>query len=615
MAEDRAPALPVTATEAAGLAREIYGITGAIRALPSEYDHNFQITTPGGPAFVLKVMHQARERSLVDMQAAALARLAGRTPELTPRVREALSGETVVSANPGGGPARLIWMVGHAGGATLAEARPRSPELLERIGEALGLVDAALADFTHAGAERYLKWDLPRAGWIASSLEPIADPAGRALVERALERYEAEVVPALGSLRRSVIHGDANDHNVIVAPGHASSPGSTVIDFGDMHRGLTVAEPAIAAAYALLDTPDPLAAAARVVAGYHSAFPLEESGDRLPLVPRRHPPRRQRHQRGHRAGRADPDDPVPDDQRTRRPGTALERVARACIHALLTTASAPPADCEPVPDARRVREWLATQTARAAPVLDVDLRTSASLVLDLGVGSRLLGADPRAAETGPLTRAITDCDAGSGGRGCGRPLRRGPASSTPRRSFPRASPVDRRAPSTSGAPSIWESISSRRQARRCTRRSTAAWTPSGDNPAPAGLRPAGDPAARSYRRRRGVFHALRPPGRGRARGAGSRATGRRAASDSPGSGHLPATATGRRTCTSRSSSTVWTEAPISRASRGPASGRSGAASRPIPNLLLGIPAVPLPAAPALPRGDASDPRAPIWDAT
>ena len=51
----------------------------------------------------------------------------------------------------------------------------------------------------------------------------------------------------------------------------------SVIDFGDMHHGLTVAELAIAAAYALLGKRDPLAAAAAVVRGYHAALPLEET--------------------------------------------------------------------------------------------------------------------------------------------------------------------------------------------------------------------------------------------------------------------------------------------------------------------------------------------------
>ena len=52
---------------------------------------------------------------------------------------------------------------------------------------------------------------------------------------------------------------------------------ASVIDFGDMHHGLTVSEPAIAAAYAILGKKDPLPAATAIVAGYHNAFPLDET--------------------------------------------------------------------------------------------------------------------------------------------------------------------------------------------------------------------------------------------------------------------------------------------------------------------------------------------------
>ena len=77
---------------------------------------------------------------------------------------------------------------------------------------------------------------------------------------------EEEVVPSLPGLRRGVIHGDGNDHNVIVGDPRAwPREAVSVVDFGDMHRGLVVAEPAVAAAYAVMGKADPLAAAARVV--------------------------------------------------------------------------------------------------------------------------------------------------------------------------------------------------------------------------------------------------------------------------------------------------------------------------------------------------------------
>jgi 4-aminobutyrate aminotransferase-like enzyme len=273
------------------------------------------------------------------------------------------------------------------------------------VGRVLGLVDGALADFSHPGAERQLKWDLARAGWIASALDHMGDPARRALVRRVLERYEADVRPALARLRRSVIHGDANDHNIIVAPGRATPPALTLIDFGDMHRGLLVAEPAIAASYALMGAPDPLAAAARVVAGYHAAFPLQEDElarlwslvlTRLAVSVTTSAV----------VSTTRPDDPYVTISE-RAAWEALDRVLGVhprFAHYTLRAACG----LEPVPDGKLVRQWLGTQTARAAPVLDVDLRTADAVVLDLGVGSRWLGADPHAAETAPLGRAIAE---------------------------------------------------------------------------------------------------------------------------------------------------------------------------------------------------------------
>jgi 4-aminobutyrate aminotransferase-like enzyme/murein DD-endopeptidase MepM/ murein hydrolase activator NlpD len=83
----------------------------------------------------------------------------------------------------------------------------------------------------------------------------------------------------LGSLPHAVVHGDANDHNVLVERPPSDPPGpplrvTGIIDFGDLMEAPRVTEPAVAAAYALLGADDPLHAAAAVVSGYHEALPL-----------------------------------------------------------------------------------------------------------------------------------------------------------------------------------------------------------------------------------------------------------------------------------------------------------------------------------------------------
>ena len=49
-----------------------------------------------------------------------------------------------------------------------------------------------------------------------------------------------------------------------------------IVDLGDMLESVVIADLAIACAYAMQGKPDPLAAAALVVAGYHAEHPLTE---------------------------------------------------------------------------------------------------------------------------------------------------------------------------------------------------------------------------------------------------------------------------------------------------------------------------------------------------
>ena len=224
----------------------------------------------------------------MDMQCQALQHLAKRAQQLClPRVCPIPSGDAFTVAALFDGTKRLLWLLTYVPGPVLAKVSPHTPELLRSLGEFLGVMDDALADFSHPAAHRELKWDLARAGWIRDYLHHIGDPERRELVERFLALYELEVMPVLKSLRRSVVYGDANDYNVLVSPPWPQPRKIvSVIDFGDMHLGITVSELAIAVAYAILGKGDPLSPACAVIAGYHSVFPLQESeiGLLYPLI-------------------------------------------------------------------------------------------------------------------------------------------------------------------------------------------------------------------------------------------------------------------------------------------------------------------------------------------
>src|SRR4029077_18669141 len=174
---------PTTEAEAIRLARELYGLEATARALPGEYDDNFQLTSADRREFVLKVMHPAREPSFVELQCRALTHLAQHAPQLPlPRVIANRSGELFTSIGAADGATRLVWLLSFVKGTVLAEVRPHAPELLGDLGRFLGEMDAALQSFAHPAAHRELKWDASRAGWIKEHIKHIGDARQRALV-------------------------------------------------------------------------------------------------------------------------------------------------------------------------------------------------------------------------------------------------------------------------------------------------------------------------------------------------------------------------------------------------------------------------------------------------
>jgi 4-aminobutyrate aminotransferase-like enzyme/Ser/Thr protein kinase RdoA (MazF antagonist) len=396
---------PFNEHDAVRLARELFGLMASAHALDGEFDDNFHLTAEGGAEYVLKIMGAEREREMIEMQCLALDHLARRAPQLRlPRVQSTLAGGTIATTEDGDGGRRFVWMLSYVPGYLLAGANPRSQEMLVSLGRLLGEMDAALVDFSHPAANREMKWDLARAGWIRDYLHHIDEPSRRALAARMLDSYETEVAPLLPQLRRSVIHNDANDYNVLVGDPR-SMPRETVsvIDYGDMLHTCTVFEAAIAAAYALLGQPDPLRAAARVIAGYHSAYPLEEIEVALlyPLICARLAV-----SVTNSAWRKAliPDDPYITV--TEQPAwEALENLSTVhprFAHYTFREACGLP----PVPQTERVVEWLRANSALFAPVIGRDLRVEPCVVFDLSAGSLMLGADPAAFETAPLMETL-----------------------------------------------------------------------------------------------------------------------------------------------------------------------------------------------------------------
>lgn len=396
---------PISEAEAARIACDLYGLEAAARALPGEYEDNFHLVATDSREFVLKIMHPAREESFVDMQCSALKHIAASAPHLAlPRVISSHEGKAQTCAKVEGGITRLVWLLTFISGTALAEVKPHSTELLASFGHFLAEIDSALLDFDHPAARGELKWDLSRSLRARESLGQIQNAKRRGLVEHFLNLVEAEAVPRFPRLRRSVIYGDANDHNVLVSPPWPL-PRRVVglIDFGDMHMGFTVGDPAIAAAYSVLGKDNPLAAASTVLAAYHEKFALSEDeiAAFYPLLCARLAVSvvNSTHRRV-----LLPDDPYVTISEAPI-WAALERLVKIHprqAHYTFRAACGFPA----VPRGPRIQRWLAQNSESAAQILPANLREGNCVVLDLSVGSPFLGADPAQAVESRMTPRI-----------------------------------------------------------------------------------------------------------------------------------------------------------------------------------------------------------------
>ncbi len=249
---------------------EVYGISATASQLVGEYDLNFAMRAKD-QHYLLKIARTDASREDIEFQNLLLENLATRFPsqELpVPRVIPTLFGHHIADS-PSASGVRSVRLLSFLEGRVLAYFSPHTPELLESLGGIVAKVDYELSGLSHTFAGRDFKWNLTQSDGMLRKIGCITDPRHRDIANHHLEYFANDLKPGLAALPEQIIHGDANDHNVVVTGVGYDARVTGLIDFGDAMLAPTVGGLAIALAYAMLNKPDPIAAAASVVSGYH----------------------------------------------------------------------------------------------------------------------------------------------------------------------------------------------------------------------------------------------------------------------------------------------------------------------------------------------------------
>jgi len=254
-----------------------YRINGSIQRLVSYDDQNFVVTDKKGERYIVKISNTVEKKEFLRAQNEALKFLNINCPGYQfPNHIETTEGKNILKIYDNSGTSFFVRLLSYVKGTFIGDAENHSENILFKFGEFLGTMDKAFLKFDHPAVHRNMTWDIQNVLQVYDRLKYIKSPHKKRIVEYFLLQFETFVLPQFNKLRSSVIHGDANDWNVLISQTGSGEKIAGVIDFGDMVFSQTINELAIALVYVLFNKKNPLEAAKHVIRGYHSVLPLEE---------------------------------------------------------------------------------------------------------------------------------------------------------------------------------------------------------------------------------------------------------------------------------------------------------------------------------------------------
>lgn len=137
----------------------------------------------------------------------------------------------------------------------------------------LGHLSKSLKNFEHYAAHREFIWNSSNIEWIENDIRLFNDRSKINIIKMIINLYNSNIKPKLNNFRYSIIHGDANNYNVI------SSNNKIVglLDYGDSIYAPTVCELAVALAYSLMNSSNIIDKCCYMVESYQSVFPLNKN--------------------------------------------------------------------------------------------------------------------------------------------------------------------------------------------------------------------------------------------------------------------------------------------------------------------------------------------------
>ena len=267
--------IKISTKQAEKIVFDLYGIQGKASSLPGYIDFNFRIKVENEEGYILKISRPEENKKYLDFQQYLLQYIKSSDNNLiAPRVVIDKNNLSISEITDSFGKKRFVRMLTWVSGRVWSSVNPQLEDFRFSLGKQCGILTKVLENFDHPEAHYYFDWDIAQSLWTKDYLHLFSGPK-KEILSHHQDKFEA-IQTSYTRLRKSVVHNDPNDNNIIVSSNLLHPRAKAAIDYGDALYTQTINDVAILCAYGVMRHNDSLNASLAFIKGYHSSFPLKE---------------------------------------------------------------------------------------------------------------------------------------------------------------------------------------------------------------------------------------------------------------------------------------------------------------------------------------------------
>ena len=267
--------IKIDTKQAESILFELYNINGKASSLPGYVDFNFRIKVESSEGFILKISRPEENKKYLDFQQNLLQSIEASDEDLiAPKIIIDRNGNSISEIKDAFGKQRYVRMLTWVSGRVWSSVNPQLEDFRFSLGKKCGLLTKVLQDFDHPEAHYYFEWDVAQSLWTKEQLH-LFSAEKKEILSYHQNKFETAQESYI-KLRKSVVHNDPNDNNIIVSADTINPKAIAAIDYGDAIYTQIINDVAILCAYGAFGHKEPLNALLDLIKGYHASFPLLE---------------------------------------------------------------------------------------------------------------------------------------------------------------------------------------------------------------------------------------------------------------------------------------------------------------------------------------------------